>query len=299
MNEPEFAACIGLDWGGQKHYWRMHVTATGMRDEGWLLHTPETIDVWATGLAQRFEGRMVAVCLEQSRGPVVYQFAKYPHLVLYPAHPTTVSRYRDAFFPSGAKADPGDAGLLLEILQHHRDHLRRIDPDIAETRLLALLVEHRRMLVDERTRNSNRLTAVLKMYYPQPLDWIGDIDSPLGCGLLEQWPTLEHVQSVGPDQLRAFFAKFNSRSAARIEQRIEAIARAIPAVCDAALVEAGSTAVLSLVTVLKNLNARITVFGREGCRGGGETSGSFFVCGTSGRRTRSAASFVRGVRDAA
>ena len=42
--------------------------------------------------------------------------------VLYPIHPTTLAKFRAALFPSGAKDDPVDADLLLELLLHHRSY---------------------------------------------------------------------------------------------------------------------------------------------------------------------------------
>ena len=68
------------------------------------------------GLQQRFGGRPIAVILEQSRGALVYMLTKYPHLVLFPVHPTTAARYREAFAPSGAKSDPSDTDFLLSSL---------------------------------------------------------------------------------------------------------------------------------------------------------------------------------------
>jgi transposase len=261
MNDTEFAACVAIDWAERKHYW--HMAAGAQREHGHLEHTPEAIDRWAAALRQRFAGAAVAVCLEQSRGPLTYQLTKYPHLVLYPVHPATVSRYRAAFFPSGAKGDPTDAALLLDILLNHRQHLRRLNPDTADTRLIAMLCEQRRKLVDERTRHGNRLTACLKAYYPQPLEWIDDIDSPLGCDLLQRWPTLQQLQRAKPGTLRRFFTEHNSRSAARIELRIEAIRQATPAVDDPALLEAGAATVAGLVTLLKSLNAAIADLDRR------------------------------------
>ena len=117
----------------------------------------------------------------------MYQLSKYPHLVLYPVHPTTSARFREAFYPSGAKSDPEDTDVLLDLLEHHRHRLRRLDPDTPETRPLQMLVEQRRAWVDEKTRQSNRLTGWLKIFFPQVLDWIDDIDSPLGCDLLDRW----------------------------------------------------------------------------------------------------------------
>ena len=69
---------------------------------------------------------------------------KYPHLVLFPVHPTTAARYRETFAPSGAKSDPSDTDSLLDLLLRHREKLRLLQPDTVETRLLHFLVEERR-----------------------------------------------------------------------------------------------------------------------------------------------------------
>src|SRR5208283_2394208 len=92
-------------------------------------------------------------------------------LVLYPINPVTAHRYRAAFHPSGAKDDPLDARLLWELLVKHRDQLRPWLPDDPATRQLALLCEHRRDLVNQRTRFVQQLTAALKTYFPQALEW--------------------------------------------------------------------------------------------------------------------------------
>jgi len=134
--EPEWAAFAALDWGDQKHYWKLRDAHSQQSQQGALQNTPEALDAWAAELNARLGGRPIAVCLEQSRGAVVYQLSKYPHLVLYPVHPTTSARFREAFYPSGAKSDPEDTDVLLDLLEHHRHRLRRLDPDTPETRLL-------------------------------------------------------------------------------------------------------------------------------------------------------------------
>jgi transposase len=120
-----------------------------------------------------------------------------------------------------------------------------------------MLIEMRRRLVDERTRQSNRLTAWLKMYFPQPLDWIDNIDAPLGCDFLDRWPTLQQLQRAKPETVERFFRQHNSRSATRIQERMEAIRTAVAAVQDTALLEAGAVATAALVALLKALNATI------------------------------------------
>lgn len=257
MSPSEFAAYAAIDWADKKHFWRLTRSPTEPHEHGQLLHTPEAIAAWAADLRTRFPDGVVAVCLEQSRGALAYQLTQYPHLVLFPVHPATVASFRQALFPSGAKDDPGDTALLLDLLLHHRQHLRRLDPDTVETRQLRLFVELRRALVDERTRQSNRLTAWLKMYFPQALDWIDNIDSPLGCDFLQRWPTLQQLQRTQPGTIERFFREHHSRSQARIEERVQAIAKALPAVQDAALLEAGTAAATSLVALLKALNDSI------------------------------------------
>jgi hypothetical protein len=62
------------------------------------------------------------------------------HLVLYPVDPNSLASYRKSFRPSGAKDDPDDASLLLDMLVRHRDRLRRLKPDTVETHTLQFLV---------------------------------------------------------------------------------------------------------------------------------------------------------------
>jgi transposase len=129
-------------------------------------HTPEAIDAWANGLAERFVGQRMAVCLEPSKGSLISVLLKYEFLDLYPVNPRPLAQFRDAFAPSGAKDDPGDAQLALELVSQHRDRLRPWRPDDEQTRTVQFLVEQRRKLVHDRTRRLNRLTSVLKGYVP-------------------------------------------------------------------------------------------------------------------------------------
>src|ERR1039457_6582059 len=157
-SEPEWAAFAAIDWADQKNFWRLGPAGSQRYEQGELENTPEAVEVWAAALQQRFGDRPIAVCLEQSRGALVYMLTKYPHLVLFPVHPTTAARYRETFCPSGAKADPSDTASLLDLLMRHRERLRPLQPDTVETRLVQFLIEQRRDVVDQKTAQSNRLT---------------------------------------------------------------------------------------------------------------------------------------------
>ena len=93
-SEPEWAAFLAVDWADQKNFWRLLPADSRKSEAGELDNTPEAVEVWAANLQQRFGGRPIAVILEQTRGQLVYMLTKYPHLVLFPVHPTTAARYR-------------------------------------------------------------------------------------------------------------------------------------------------------------------------------------------------------------
>jgi hypothetical protein len=94
IQEPEWAAFVAIDWADRKNFWRLLPAGSQCSEQGELANTPEGVEEWAVRLQQRFGGRPVAVCLEQSRGALVYMLTKYPHLVLFPIHPTMSANYR-------------------------------------------------------------------------------------------------------------------------------------------------------------------------------------------------------------
>jgi transposase len=259
-SEPQWAAFAAIDWADKKNYWRLLPAGSERSEVGELENTPEAVERWAATLQERFSGRPIALCLEQSRGPLVYMLTKYPHLVLFPVHSTTAARYRETFAPSKAKSDPSDTAMLLDLLLRHRERLRRLEPDTPETRLLHFLVEERRQTVDEKTRESNRLTACLKLYFPQILNWFDDVTSPLVGDLLERWPTLQQLQRAHPGTLRRFFHEHNCRSEELMQKRIDGIYHATPATKDQAVLEAGAIISRGLVRVLQTLRSNIAVF---------------------------------------
>lgn len=255
--EPDFAAFIAIDWADREHVWALQLPGSTKREKGKLKHTPEAIEAWAMQWASRFEGRPVAVALEQSRGALVYALSKYPHLVLYPIHPKTSHDYRKAMVPSGAKDDPRDAGALLDLLTVHRDRLQVLQPDDETTRMLQALVEKRRQLVDERTAQTNRITQQLKLYFPQVLDWFEELSAPIVASFLQRWPTLPALQKEAPETVRSFFHQHGSRSTSRIERRLHEIPLAKPLLEDAAVIEPGVLVVRILLTLVADLNVGI------------------------------------------
>jgi transposase len=262
-SEPRFAAFVAIDWADEKHVWSMQAADSDERQRGEVNHNPEAIESWVAMLSSRFPGQPIAVAVEQSRGPLVFMLGKYEQLHVYPIHPRAAAQFRAALFPSGAKDDPVDADLLLELLVHHRTHLRRLNPDTEPTRLVQHLVEGRRKLVNEKTRQSNRLTAKLKLYFPQMLEWFEEVDSPLVGALLKRWPTLEALQKARPATVHSFLTAHNCRSQELIDKRLEEIRRAVPAISDAAVIQSSVAMTEVLVGVIATPRQGIATFDRQ------------------------------------
>ena len=246
-HEADYAALVGIDWADTKHNFCLRATGAEREEYGVLGHLPEAIDQWAKGLAARFPGRKIAVCLEQSKGGLIYALLKYDCLVLYPINPRMLAKFREALAPSGKKDDPADAQLLLELVSKHRQKLKPWRPADEHTRMLQFLVEYRRTLVNDKTRLTNRLTRVRKGDFPQVFCWFAALDTPLVCDFLKRWPTLEAVQQTDDTTLRMFFQAHHAHNRAINQRRIDAIRQAIPATTDLAVIRASVMLVHTLV----------------------------------------------------
>jgi transposase len=266
VEEGDFAALLGLDWGSAEHALCLYDCTTGQREASTLEHTPEAIAHWASALEKRFPKGKVALCLEQAKGALVSSLAAYPFLVLYPVNPATAARYRQAFKTSRAKSDPSDAVVCLELLLHHRDKLTPWRPDDSQTRALARLLQQRRGTVDLRTLLTNMLRDTLKSYYPQALVLAGqDLFAPLACQFLLQWPSLQELQKAKKETIRKFYYAHNCRRQDVINKRLDALASMIPLTSDHAVLEPAKVhltmlarQLLQLSAALKEYDSRIT-----------------------------------------
>ena len=263
-NTEEYAALIGLDWAAEKHDVCIWDAATGKSRHRVIEHTPEALADWLTELQACYPGQRLAVCLEQSRGALMYALMGHAFLDLYPINPVTLARYREAFAPSRAKDDPGDARLLSEILRLHREKLAVWKPDDEQTRTLGFLNEERRKAVNLRTKLVLRLQAALKLYFPQALAWLGaDLGTPMACDWLLKWPTLEAAQRSRPQTVRAFFYAHNCRSAAHVESVLAALPAAKPLTTDAAVLAVQPLTVQMLAKQLRLLHGAIVAYERQ------------------------------------
>jgi transposase len=261
MNQNEYAALVGLDWGDKEHAFALRLAAADTNETGTIEASAEAFHEWLDQLEQRVGTGKIAIAIESGRASVVHALVAHPRLEVYPVNPATSARFRTAFTLSGAKDDGPDAQVLLTLLAQHRDQLTCLALDGPQTRELTALVSARRAAVDQRTQLSNQLRGVLKSYFPQALVLVGDeLASPLALDFLSRWPELAVAQTARPASVRGFYARHNVRRPERIAERLTLLAKARSLTTDRAVIEPALLQVKMLVAMLRVQQTHIVAF---------------------------------------
>ena len=259
----QYAVVLGFDWADRKHDYCLS-DGGGQLEYGQIKNCAGELHDFICALHARYPGRAIAVGLEQSRGPLAYQLMQYGFLDIYFVHPATVASVRAAWKPSGAKDDPADARLIMQLVRDSNDQLRVWKGDAPETRRLALLCSHRRKLVDLRVKLTNELRSCLKTYYPLAPQVVGDkLNESLALDFRTRWPTFESLKRSRLSTVEKFYTRGNSRSSTAIETRLELIRTAERVTSDAVITESYSLQMLSLVAQLRQLRESIREYDRQ------------------------------------
>ena len=262
--KAQYASLIGIDWADEKHAIHLGEVETGKELSSELQQTPEAIDAWAWGLNERYGGRPVAICLEQSKGALLYALMKYPHFHLYPLDGKKLRRFGESLTTSGNRDDPGDAELLWEYLDIRGNRMKVLKPDTEETRLLTQLNEDRRDAVNDRTRLTNQELSSLKSFFPLAIQLLGgELTTPLALDFLKRWPTLEELKKSRVATIEKFFCDHGCRNNELNQERIAAIRNAVPLVTDRAVIEAGVLKVRRLCAQTAEINEAIAIYDRR------------------------------------
>lgn len=252
---------IGIDWADKSH--AFHLLAPDGRElAGGFDQDPEEIEKTVCRWRKTCPGAALEIVVEQSRGALINALLKYDDITVFPINPAQSANYRKAFAHGGGKSDPVDARLLVQYLQHYRNELLPLRQDDPLTRELAALCEDRRGLVDQRTKLSNRLTAVLKCYFPCVL--------ALGAAkpyahfiirFLLKYPTLAAAKIAGRMRLRKFFYGISDK--AKAEERLDAIMAAVPLSEEEVLLRTSARRMTALALQIDQLNQVIKGYDKE------------------------------------
>jgi transposase len=260
IEQPKLAAFIGLDWADERHAVCLRVAETNKIQAFSIEQQPEKLHAWLSGLREKFNNRKIGIAVEKSRGGLIYALMEYDFLILYPINPKSLAKYRESACISGAKDDPSDAELLMDLIYRHRERYRPWSPDTTQTRTIQLLCEYRRKVVDDKTALTNRLEATLKGYFPQALDWAGALDTVQACDFLTKWPSLQAIRKARPASIRKFYMDHSCRRADVIERRLKSIRSARLLTDDKAVTHASILMVQATVDALRPVIASIKRF---------------------------------------
>lgn len=263
QQDQTIVACVGIDWADQEHLCAVQSIISNNVDCIIVKNRPEEILEWILKLRTSFPDGKIAVAIEQTRGSLIHMLMAYDFFIFYLVNPKAFANYRKAFRPSEAKDDFSDAILLLDYVSRHRDRLKIWQPEVPQIRQLSRLVCYRRKLVGRQTALTNRLTSLLKEYFPQALQWAGTLSSPMACLFLKKWPTLKSIQKCKPEAIATFYRKAGCRDCKLIEERISQIRSAIAITNDPAIIKPNQLMVKCLVLQLRLIAKAIHKFEKQ------------------------------------
>jgi len=260
---PNYALFIAIDWADDHHDVCVLDPATQQRTHPTLAHDPTALHAWLADLHRQFPGRQLAVALEQQTGSLLNLLVEDDRLDLYPINPAMVAKYRRAFHPSGAKDDPTDADLILDLLTVHRDKLAVLRPDDPLTHQIRILTRTRRDAVNLRPQFSNRLKDLLTQYFPLFFQVCGeDLFAPMACQLLQDYPSFDALKQANPDTLRQFYVSHGCWKPQVIAHRLQVIRDAEPLTTDTAIMQPAVLEATMLADLLLTVGEHITACDR-------------------------------------
>ncbi len=96
------------------------------------------------------------------------------------------------------------------------------------------------------------MTALLKCYFPQVLEWFPDIRTEMVCDFLLRWSSLDALKRVRRETLLKFFREHNSVRRDTLGKRVASIKDAVP-------LTTGKAVLCSSVLMIKALAAQMKV----------------------------------------
>jgi transposase len=149
-------------------------------------------------------------------------------------------------------------------VRKHRDKLRPLQLADAATRQLAALVELRRDLVDRRTQVVLQLESLLKSYFPQALELVGnDLSSSLAVAFLRRWPDPLALQAARPGTLKSFYYQHSVRSEALVTQRLARVQQTRALTTDDAVLMPARLHLAALLEQLRTLAKHIELVEKQ------------------------------------
>lgn len=258
-----YSVILGIDWADDQHEVFVYDTSTEEGSHQTVASTPHEIISWLHELVNDFEADRVLVCMEDNDTRLYHTLMWHSFIDLVTFNTDTLNHFRETFTPSGAKNDPTDARLQVELFLTHPKQFEVVKPNNESTRYLNNHAQKRRKLVNKRGDLENSLRDELKKYFPQALELVGSsLTSKMACQLLQNWGTLEEIKQADPEKIREFYRGFGLGQE-RINQRLERIDKAVPVTDDPAHLQSCKKLAQGLASAIAPLTESINTFDRE------------------------------------
>ena len=227
-NSTGYAFFVGIDWADSKHDVAVYSTAKGTNKVFIIEHSTEAIDAFISELLAEAKGAPIAIILEQSKGSLMHALMLRDNVDLYPINPKQFASYRESFRTTKGKSDKNDALLLARLLYERHKQLRVWKPEDENTRLIARLCSRRRVWVEQRTTQGQRLLDLVKSYFPVLLKLAKSklYDSPLLLEILRKWPDPRRLKRANPELLAKVIASHGVKNQSKLEKIIACLKKA-------------------------------------------------------------------------
>ena len=261
MNLDEVSIVIGIDWADRTHVCCLVDRKVASRQMVQVGASAEAFGAWLDTVEQHYPEGKIVVAVERSEGALVAMLLPRPRMAVVPVNPVVLHRFRQAFVPSGAKDDPGDAALLADIVLTHAEKFAVLRPAAELLAELSALVRERRHWMDAHTKLVEQLIALLKKYYPQALELAGKpVASPMTLAFLRRWPDLPAAQRAQWSTLERFYRQHHSGRAELLQRRRALLRTARPVSEQAAYVGPCRLHLVAIVRQIEAVNASIAEF---------------------------------------
>ena len=247
---------VGIDWASEQHAVCVVEAAGSIRWQARIAHSNTGLRELVKRLRAWQRRGPFAIAIERPSGVLVDTLVEAGFVVI-PIHPNVLKASRPRYSSTGAKDDPGDAFILVDLLRTDHHRFRPLQPLTDETRALRALVRGREELVVHRVALANQLRAHLERFWPGAAAMFAEIDSPIALAFLARYPTPHRAARLTAKGVAAFLVRQDysgRRPAADLLSRLRAAAVSCTGDGDA---QASAVVVRAVVAVLTPLVAQI------------------------------------------
>lgn len=180
----------------------------------------------------------------------------------YLIEPSRMKGYRLRYRSSGNKTDPDDSFVLADVLYRDHDQLPRIAPDSEVVRTLKTLLRDRESFVRDQTRLTNRLTACLRQYYPEALDFFEDVAGKTVLDFIAAFPDFAAASRLSRREVKRFLVEHHCHREAQLE-RIMTVLGSSPTPVPTVVVRTKRQQALAIIQQLRMVQTTVAGYDTE------------------------------------